>query len=50
MVEENLMSNEPGRFKSLKLFSLIPAMAISEHNYGLEAPQGNSAEIISTFI
>lgn len=50
MVEENLMSNEPGRFKSLKLFSLIPATAISEHNYGLETPQGNSAEIISTFI
>lgn len=25
MVKENLMSNKPGRFKSLKLFSLIPA-------------------------
>lgn len=25
MVEENLMNNNPGKFKSLKLFSLIPA-------------------------
>lgn len=40
MVDENLMSNEPGGFKSLKLFSLIPGRPFLNTIMDLKRPWG----------